>query len=585
MTAAYKLKSLQNWLAQEGLDAFILPVADEYLSEYVPEHAMRLAWLTGFTGSAGAVVVTKNHAILFTDGRYTLQAKDQLDATLFQVFNSGELNLADWLVQHHPQSKIGYDPMLHSAKAITNFEKKSLKMVAVDTNPIDALWQDRPKPAFTKVWRYEDIYAGESAASKVERMAAAVQLAGADALFIAASENINWLLNIRGNDVECTPVVQGYALLYADTRVELFADPSKFVGDVLPSKVNVSVKPLSDAEKALADLSKKTLMLDTDTTPAKFANVASVNHVRVLEKADPIDLAKALKNPVELKHAREVHQLDGAALVSTFYWLQNAVKRGESVDEMLIDAMLEQQRSKQQGFVSLSFSAIVGAGPHGAIIHYRVTEATNKPVCGGELLLIDSGGQYLGGTTDVTRTLAIGAPTAEYIEHYTRVLKGHAALAMAVFPKGTTGNQLDALARQYLWQAGLDYDHGTGHGVGACLGVHEGPQRISKRGIGAPLEAGMIVSNEPGYYKNGSHGIRIENLVEVVERKLPSGSDALAFSNLTMVPYERLLIDKPQLNTAEIEWLNAYHANVYASLSGHVDADVQEWLKKACEKI
>lgn len=564
-------------------DAFLLPVADEFLSEYVPPSAARLAWLTGFTGSAGSVVVTQEKAYLFTDGRYILQAKNQLDGELFEVINTGETSLATWLAAQHA-CVLAYDPMLHSGREIAALAERNITLQAIEKNPVDAWWQERPKASMAPVWQYPDVYAGEKAAAKIARITAHIKQLGADGLFIAASENINWLLNIRGGDIACTPVLQCYALLQADGNIVIFADDKKFPLDVLKNFSRVSIQPIDTAAAEISYYKHKKLMMDAANTPTFFIHMAKQHEVHILQHADPIERAKAVKNEDELQAIRQCHLEDGAALANAFSWLNAVLSKGEKVDEMQLDAVLQEKRSERQGFICLSFPAIVGAGAHGAIIHYRVTPESNRNIAKGELLLVDSGGQYMGGTTDVTRTLAIGPVPKQYKTHYTLVLKGHIALARAVFPSGTSGSQLDALARQFLWVAGLDYEHGTGHGVGACLGVHEGPQRIGKRGGDAVLQAGMILSNEPGVYVNDSHGIRIENLVEVVEKNI-HGKVMLGFENLTYVPYARELIDVSMLSADELAWVNAYHATVAKRISPLVDEPAKAWLDAACKPL
>lgn len=581
MTPAEKLHTLRLWMAQEQLAAFVLPMADEFLSEYVPPHAMRLAWLTGFDGSAGTAVITQDKAMLFTDGRYTIQAEQQLDMDCYEVINISYVKLLDWLAQAAEAAPVGYDPMLHSTAWADAAAQANIHLKAVDANPIDAWWQDRPAQPKAPAWEYPLAYAGKGSVEKRTEITAAFAKHSADALLISAAENIAWLLNIRGADLECTPVLQAYALLYADGGVQLFTNPEKMPPALVENLERVQVLPLAELAAVLSALSGKTLLVNVHATPAALVHHARQVGLTVVAAMDPIEHAKAIKNKAELTHMRNVHMRDGAALVKSFCELDRLLAAGEAVDEMRVDALLNANRAATEGYISLSFPAIVGAGGHGAIVHYRVTRASNQTLAAGELLLIDSGGQYLGGTTDVTRTLAIGTPSAQQKKHYTLVLKGHIALANAVFPVGTPGSQLDVLARQFLWAEGLDYDHGTGHGVGACLNVHEGPQGISKRSNVVPLLPGMILSNEPGYYLENEYGIRIENLVEVIERQ----PGFLGFSNLTLVPYARDLIDLTLLSADELAYVNRYHQQVKTQLTARLNAEEQAWLDAQCQPI
>lgn len=567
-------------MAEQDLKAFILPMADEFLSEYVPPHAMRLTWLSGFDGSAGTIVVTKDRAALFTDGRYIIQAHDQLDTTLFDVINISQLKLNDWLKEEIGEQVVGYDSMLHSYEWVRHAKQGGLNLKAVQ-NPIDRWWEGRPTPPQHPAWAYPLEYAGVSSTEKRSAIAFEVKNKGADALLVSAAENIAWLLNIRGGDLECTPVLNAYALLYIDGRVQLFTDVAKVPDALMDTLDRVEVKPTDKLGVALAALARKTLYCDGRVSPAALLEQAKAANVKLMVQSDPIEKVKAIKNATELQHMRAVHVRDGAALVKSFAQIDTWLAAGEAVDELKVDALLASHRAAIEGFVSLSFPAIVGSGAHGAIVHYRVTEESNRAIASGDLLLIDSGGQYMGGTTDVTRTLAIGTPSPEQKKHYTLVLKGHLALARASFPKATPGSQLDVLARQFLWAEELDYDHGTGHGVGACLNVHEGPQGISKRQNTVALQPGMILSNEPGYYPEGKYGIRIENLVEVVEKD----NGFYGFKNLTLVPYARALIDTSLLTAEEVSDINRYHKQVNSKLAEHLEVSEQAWLEKACAPL
>lgn len=581
MNRQEQLTKLRHWMSENKLAAYVLPMADEFLSEYVPPHAKRLTWLTGFDGSNGTAVITADKAVLFTDGRYIIQAHQQLDTSIYDVINMAQTTVFDWLSEQLGDQAIGIDGMLHSQAWLEKAEKAGLLMQMVNSNPIDGWQQERLAPPLHAAWLYPPQYAGQESKAKRDTIGAELAKAKVDALFISAAENINWLLNIRGGDLEGTPVVNAYALLYPDGKVDLFAEPRKFSDDLKAKLDQVQIEALDVLPSAFAALKNKSLLVDKSATPAALVRLMEQAGVRIEAADDPIVSAKAVKNHAELKYMREAHVKDGAALVKSIAQMDTWVKADEEVDELKIDALLNQNREAVEGFISLSFPAIVGAGEHGAIVHYRVTEQSNRQLAKGELLLIDSGGQYMGGTTDVTRTLAIGHPSAEQKKHYTLVLKGHLALGNATFPEGTPGSQLDALARQYLWAEGLDYDHGTGHGVGACLGVHEGPQGISKRANTVALKLGMILSNEPGYYAEGKYGIRIENLVEVVQKQ----DGFLGFNNLTMVPYARDLMDVALLDAIEINTINAYHQQVLATLTPHLGEGERAWLKNACAPV
>lgn len=582
MNATQKLEKLRSWMASQGAAAFILPMADEFLSEYVPPHAMRITWLSGFDGSAGTLVITANEAALFTDGRYIIQAHQQLDTNFYQVLNISQHKMLAWVKEKVGDAEVMYDPMLHSASWLKQAEKQGLTLAALSHNPMDAWWEERPQAPLNHAWVYPDEVAGQASKEKITLIAAALTALGADAMLISMAESIAWLLNIRGGDLACTPIMQAYALLHKDGKVQLCCEKRKITKDVAEHISHVEILPLEEIATRLAALDGKKLLVNESSTPAALTLQASAFGAEIMTADDPIEHAKAVKNDRELMHIQEAHVKDGAALVKALMTLDVWLELDEIVDELRVDALLAAKRSEMDGFISLSFPAIVGVGEHGAIVHYRVTEASNKQLENGQLLLIDSGGQYLGGTTDVTRTLVIGGPDAQQKHHYTLVLKGHLALARAVFPVGTPGSHLDALARQFLWAEKLDYDHGTGHGVGACLNVHEGPQRISKRAADkVALQPGMILSNEPGYYAEGKYGIRIENLVEVIE----VGQGYLGFENLTLVPYARALIDTAMLSAQEIEQINAYHARVEQTLAPFLDAKETAWLNAACAPL
>ncbi len=596
-----KLTELRKLLANNKLDAYLIPVHDEWMSEYPPACNRRVEWLSGFSGSAGLVVVTTDKAALFVDGRYTLQAAKQVSSD-YEVFNSGEVTPQSWLAKYYKNPTIGYDPKLYSKTMLEKF--KGATAVAT-TNLIDALWNERPAAPASKIFAHDIKYSGESAGLKQARVAGEIKKSGADAAFLTAPESVNWLLNIRGRDVENTPLCLAYAIIDVKGAVHLFVDAVR-IDDVLrkhlPSDVKICA-PENIADE-LKDFSGRSMLLDSASAPLFITNLCDKAGVRLVDGKDPCVLFKAIKNPVEIAGMRKAHIRDGAAVVKLLHWLgEKKVSELEVVDKLL------EYRNAGELFVEPSFDTIAGSGEHGAIVHYRATKESNRWLEQGELFLLDSGGQYFDGTTDITRTVAIGVPTAEHKKRFTQVLKGHIALATAIFPEGTTGAQLDALARQYLWADGVDYDHGTGHGVGCFLGVHEGPQGISKRAGVAALAVGMVVSNEPGYYKTGEYGIRIENLITVVEKfpspsptgrgrgegsflsnvssphpnLLPEGEGTkkfLGFETLTCAPIDINLVDVSLLTADEKEWLNNYHAWVRAELAPALDEKETEWLTK-----
>jgi len=572
-------------MAARGLDGFLVPRADEHLGEYVPECAERLAYLTGFTGSAGMAIVLAERAAVFSDGRYTLQLAQQTDGALWERLHIMESKPEAWLVQHAAGRRIGYDPWLVSAEGLARFV--GVEMVAVARNLVDEIWADRPAPPLAPAVPHDVAFAGERSAEKRARLGAALREAGQDAAVLSDPASLAWLFNIRGSDVEFCPVALGYALLFADGRAALF-----MAGVKLPEETRAHLGEavtLAEPEAlagALAALGGKVVRYDPANQPVWFRNQLERAGAEVSLGADVVALPRALKNAVEQEGARAAHLRDGVAVVRFLAWLAGA--RGET--ESSAAAVLLAQRARGERFKGESFPAISGAGEHGAIIHYRVTEESNRAIKPDEVYLIDSGGQYLDGTTDITRTVWTGPgdapPTVK--EHVTRVLAGHIALAQAVFPQGVAGAHLDAFARAALWQAGLDYDHGTGHGVGAYLSVHEGPAGISRAAKLVALQVGMLLSNEPGFYLEGAYGIRMENLVLVQAAEF--GAQArkfLRFETVTLVPFDRALIEPGLLSPAALEWLNAYHARVRDALTPLLgDApEVVEWLNRATARI
>ena len=589
-----RVAALRAELKRQQLDGFIVPLNDEYHGEYVPRRAQRLSWLTGFTGSAGVALVLADRAAFFTDGRYTLQAREQVDAGLFSFHHSGEEPPHDWLARTlGPGKRFGYDPWLHTLDGLGRLrqacELAGSELVATARNPVDAVWPGQPPAPLSPVRALALDYAGEAAAEKRGRLAHDLGQSGLAAVVLTLPESIAWLLNIRGGDVPHTPLPLGFALLHDDAKVDLFIDGRKLDRKVAEHLGNaVSVHALADFGPALDRLASggKPVQVDRATASAWVIERLQAAGAKLRFADDPCLLPKACKNPVELAGSRNAHRRDGAAVVRFLAWLEQAAGK-HAVDEILAAEKLYGFRRQNPLFQDLSFTTISGAGPNGAIVHYRVTAASNRKLEPGTLYLVDSGAQYLDGTTDITRTVAIGAPTAEMRDRFTRVLKGHIALATCRFPIGTTGAQLDVLARHALWQVGLDYDHGTGHGVGSYLSVHEGPQRISKVGSTVPLRPGMIVSNEPGYYKTGAYGIRIENLVTVVPVPMPPGGERqlLGFETLTKAPIDRHAIDLALLSASDAAWLDQYHAGVRESLTPLLDADTAAWLAEATRPL
>ncbi len=591
-TVAPRLAALRAELTRRGLDGFVVPHSDEYQSEYLPERGERLAWLTSFTGSAGAAVVLRERAALFVDGRYTLQARAQSDTKLFEQRDLVEEGPGKWIEANAPKgAKLGYDPWVHTAASIDALrlaaEKAGATLVACDTNPIDAIWTDQPPPPAAKAMPHDIALAGEPAESKRMRIAEDVKKHGADAAIVTQSDSICWLLNMRGGDTPHTPFALSYAILNVDGSTDLFMDEAKSSPELLAHFGNaVRVRPPAEFVPALDALKGKTVMADASWAPAAVFDRLDKAGATIKRMADPVQLPKACKNAVEIEGMRKAHIRDGAALTRFLAWLAREAPNGHLTEIEAAEA-LEGYRRATGKLTDLSFDSISGAAPHAALPHYRVTRSSNRAINRNEIYLIDSGGQYPDGTTDVTRTIIVGEPTAEMRDRFTRVLKGHIQLATARFPEGTSGSQLDAFARRALWDAGLDYDHGTGHGVGSYLSVHEGPQNISKRPMNQPLKPGMIVSNEPGFYKTGEYGIRIENLVVVTEAKEVAGGERkmMEFETITLAPIDLELVERSLLTEEEIAWLNAYHARVRETLSPLVDEETRHWLVRATRAI
>ncbi len=593
-----RLKALRDELKARGLDGFVIPISDEHMSEYIGGYAQRLEWLTGFGGSAGTAVVLADTAAMFVDGRYTLQVRDQVDGRLYDYESVPQTSPARWLAAHVvPGARIGYDPWLHgkpwvaaTAKALA---ERGATLVPVASNPVDAVWNDRPAPSPAPAFIQDDTLAGQSSQAKRAALSAWLADHQLDAVVIAALDSVAWLLNIRGEDVARTPVALSYLIARADGTATLFIAPGKVTPELRAHLGNaVSIAPRDSFAPALAALAGQRVSADPDNCVAAIFAALEAAGAQISELRDPTVLAKACKNPAEQAGQRAAQARDGAAVVRFLHWLSEVAPQG-GVTEIAAAERLHQFRRDTGDLRDLSFDTISGAGPNGAIVHYRVSDETNRVLAPGSVYLVDSGGQYPDGTTDITRTVWIeGAePHGELKDRFTRVLKGHIALARVVFPAGTNGSQLDTLARQFLWAAGLDYAHGTGHGVGSFLAVHEGPQRIAKgsggqAGTGQELLPGMILSNEPGYYKTGAYGIRIENLQLVETRDLPGAEgDYLGFETLTHVPIDRRLVDPAMLSPDERDWWNSYHTRVREILAPRLDGAALDWLIAQCAPI
>ncbi|MBY0256867.1 aminopeptidase P family protein [Methylobacterium sp.] len=583
---AARIRALREALAQAGLDGFVVPRADEHQSEYVPPQAERLAWLTGFTGSAGTAVILAEEAALVVDGRYTLQAPAQVDTAFITPVPLAETSVAAWVGAHiKPGQVLAYDPWLHTPDSVARLEravaKAGARLQAVEANPVDAVWTDRPEPPAGAVVAHPPDLAGESAEDKLDRIRAALAEADDAALVISDPHNLAWAFNLRGGDVAHTPLALGYALVPRAGRAALYLTSPN-----LSPELREALAPLADLHPraaftdGLAAQAANAARLRLDAATAAFAlkqRVEAAGGVADLGP-DPITAMKAIKNPAEIAGTRAAHLRDGVAVTRFLAWLD---AQGQTLTEIGAVEALEDFRAEGGLLRDVSFPTISGSGANGAIVHYRVSRETDRQIRPGELFLVDSGAQYADGTTDITRTVAIGTPSEAMRDHFTRVLRGHIGIARAVFPKGTTGAQIDAFARLPLWEAGLDFDHGTGHGVGSFLSVHEGPQRIAKTGTVA-LEPGMILSNEPGYYKPGAYGIRLENLVLVEPREVPGAERAmLGFETLTLAPFDRRLIRPDGLSPEEMAWIDAYHARVREALAPHLDAATRAWLEEA----
>jgi Xaa-Pro aminopeptidase len=583
-----RLSAFREELARRKLTGFVIPRADQQQNEYVAPSEERLAWLTGFTGSAGLAIVLTQVAALFVDGRYTLQAGKQVDRKVWGIEPLADPPPENWLTKHLvPGDRLGFDPWLHTSAAAERLAaacaKAGAELIAVDSNAVDSVWTERPPPPLGPVSVHGPQFAGEAEAEKLTRIRLEIAKLGADALVLSDSHAVAWTFNIRGADVSHTPLPLSYALVPKEGRPTLFIDHRK-----LSNSVRDHLEQTADVEEpdaltpTLAELARSGASIALDSTTAADALTRLINAAggKPVRGNDPVSLLKAIKNVTEIEGTRTAHRRDAVALTRFLAWIDREAPAGTLTEIDAVEA-LETFRRDTGALKDVSFPTIASTGPNGAIVHYRVTRMSNRRISPGDLLLIDSGAQYEDGTTDVTRTIAIGEPTAEMRDRFTRVLRGHMTIARAVFPDGTTGAQIDTLARQFLWQAGVDFEHGTGHGVGSYLSVHEGPARISKLGT-TPLKRGMILSNEPGYYKTDAYGIRIENLELVIGTNVAGAEKPVnAFETLTLAPIDRRLIDLNMLTGDELSWLNEYHARVRHAVRPHVDEATKVWLDAA----
>ena len=581
---------LRSRLQELDLRGFLIPRADEFQGEYVPAHAQRLAWISGFTGSAGMAVVLDDQAAIFVDGRYTLQVRQQVDQNLFTPHHQTESPLTAWLTQVlHPADRLGFDPWLHTIQQVeqlqTACQRAEAVLIPCEDNPLDHVWTGRPHPPHSQLVEHPLDLAGKSSADKRRDVADSLCRDGLDAAVISDPCSLAWLLNVRGHDVPHLPVALCFGILHRDATVDLFLQAERLPA-ALAEQWGDHIRrhdPL-DLNAFLDQLAGCRVRLDPGQCAHAIAERLRQAGASLDLGVDPCAMPKSCKNEVELRGAIAAHRRDAVAMVRFLAWFS----RQSQLDELTAARQIDLFRLQHPLCRDLSFSTIAGSGPNGAIVHYQADAASNRPLQAGELFLLDSGGQYADGTTDITRTMIFGTATAQQRRHYTLVLKGHIAIARARFPHGTTGPQLDCLARQFLWAEGLDYDHGTGHGVGSYLSVHEGPQRISKMGDKAvALQPGMILSNEPGYYRTGDYGIRLENLIAVQDLGIPPmGERPLrGFQTLTQVPFDRALIESGLLTTAERDWLNTYHQQVQTALDGHLDPEDAEWLAAACAPL
>lgn len=591
---AERIRQLREELNKRNLDGFILQRSDRYLNEYVAPHDERLLWLTGFSGSAGQAIILKDEAALFVDGRYTLQAKSEIDESIITSVPLMEQSPTDWLKQRLKRgARIGIDPELHSVASFESFnelmEQQSAKLVSLKANPVDGLWQDQPDLPSNPISAQPKKYAGQDPADKISEIQEILKEKEIDAFIVTAPESVCWLFNLRGSDVSHNPIMLATAIFHARAKPELFLAKDRLSSRAAENITgNARLMPPENFDNQLKILGSrfKKVLIDPARTNAAIYQTLRAARAEIVRGSDPTALPKARKNNAEIEGSRSAHLRDGTAMARFLCWLETAMSEGAELDEITAAQKLEQFRTDTGALKDISFETISGAGPNGAIVHYRVSEASNRKFASNDLYLVDSGGQYQDGTTDITRTIALGEPTGPMRRHYTLVLKAHINLATASFPKGTRGVDLDPLARAPLWQAGLDFNHGTGHGVGSFLSVHEGPQGISRRAM-VPLEPGMILSNEPGYYREGAYGIRLENLILVTELGEITGGEQpmMQFETLTLAPFDKKLIEKDLLTKTEIKWLNAYHRKVWKAVGPELKGAEKAWLKEATRSL
>ncbi|AIL13026.1 hypothetical protein IM40_05130 [Candidatus Paracaedimonas acanthamoebae] len=588
MTSFQRLTQLRQEMLKENIDAFIVPKADEHQGEYVAPDSERLLWLTNFNGSAGFAIILLDKAGLFVDGRYTLQAAHQVDTSCFEIVPIAEVSGPTWLTRHlKPGAKLAYDPWLTTEREIQNYEKvlesHNINFLPLKKNLVDLIWADRPMKPSQPVYIHPLEFAGQDFREKLTTIADDLKKKHASAGVITMTESVGWLFNIRGNDYDFIPTTSAYAIVYDTGKADIFIDEQKVSNEVHQYfDAFVTIKPFATFEKTLQNLGhlKERVIIDPLTAPVQSIYTVEKAGGKVLRCVEPTTQLKACKNIAELEGMRRTHIRDGVALTTFLHWISQEGPKG-NIDELQAAAKILEYRQKFPEFKMPSFSTISGTGPNGAIVHYRANPETNRKIAPNDIYLIDSGGHYIDGSTDVTRTIAIGETTQEQRDRFTRVLKGHIALATSIFPQGTSGSQLDILARHALWQIGLDYAHSTSHGVGAVLNIHEGPQRISSVPNHVSLKPGMILSNEPGYYKEGAYGIRIENLIIVQSLNIPGAEKAmLGFETITFAPIDFKLIELALLTDPEIKWLNDYHQEVYEKLSPLLEIEVREWLKE-----
>ncbi len=588
---ANRVSKIQSWIEKQNLNALIISHADEYLSEYVPPENERLAWATGFTGSAGLAIITSDKKAVFVDGRYTVQVKEQVDSSLYETLHIKDNPWTKWIEQNlQSNAKIGYDPRLHQASWEENVKKlleDNFNLVPIDENPIDLFWKERPQPNENKALLLNEKYTGKSSSDKRKNMAEEISKNNCDAAFITQLDSIAWLLNIRGNDVPCNPLLLCHGLLAADGSFELFIDKNK-IPDGFHNHVgqNVTVYASADIKKQLQNFAGKKIQLDSKRSNIWAKNIISDAGATVILKDDPCTLPKACKNDTEIQGMKNCHIRDAVAVCNFLSWLDDEIDAGNLPNEAILSDKIDSFRAGLGLFKGISFGTISAAGKNAAMCHYsHKNQDVPDALEIDSVYLVDSGGQYLDGTTDITRTVAVGNPSDFIKQSFTLVLKGHIALSSARFPEGISGQSLDTFARQYLWHEGLDFDHGTGHGVGCYLNVHEGPHSIGKGANQIPFKEGMVVSNEPGYYKEGEFGIRSENLIFVKKIKDAYGKKLLGFENLTFVPFDNRLLDMSLMTESEIAWLNKYHIEVLTKVGPHLEGSALEWLKKTVQAV